>query len=309
MKSIAALDMLIDWNIQRELVGEKFLNRWANVKYEFCELDSQEIENAYLRVLHLFDSVVTKSGKHRINEWERGWEENLSAYMATGDIENLLPKYFDKISIMRIRGEWVKPITPNLELQMLSELIDASTSCYFKDLTNIFEFGCGTGHNLLRLRNIFPTANLVGLDWTKASQNIVGKVANHLGDDLLHGLNFDFFNPDAEVKIEANSGAITVAALEQIGESHRDFTDFLLNSDVEVVINIEPIGEVLSDDILLESISKRYFKKRNYLSGYLDRLRELEVQGRIEILHVNRAFFGSFYIEGYTSIVWKPVRK
>jgi SAM-dependent methyltransferase len=192
---------------------------------------------------------------------------------------------------------------------MLSELIDASTSCYFKGLTQIFEFGCGTGHNLLRLRNVFPGTKLVGLDWTQASQNIVRKVATHLGDDLLHGLNFDFFNPDTEVKLEANSGAITVAALEQIGDSHRDFTDFLLNSDVEVAINIEPIGEVLSDDILLESISKRYFKKRNYLSGYLDRLRELEVQGRIEILHVNRAFFGSFYIEGYTIIVWKPVRK
>jgi len=307
-ESINALDMLGTWNFTRELVGNDFLDRWAGINFEFSKLDAQEIEQAYLRVLHLFDGEVTKSGKHRISEWEKGWGENLTAFKKSGEIEDLRPKYFDKISVMRIHGEWIKPITLNLELQMLSELIDAATSSYFKDLRQIFEFGCGTGHNLLRLRDIFPNTDLIGLDWTQSSQTIVQEVSRHLGDNLLHALNFDFFNPNPDIHLGPNSGALTVAALEQIGESHSKFIDFLLASQVEVVINIEPIGEVLSDDILLESISKRYFKKRNYLSGYLDRLRHLEMQGRIEILHINRSFFGSFYIEGYTILIWKPLR-
>ena len=308
MEEINALDFLHDWNFSREQVGNDFLSRWKEKRFQFTKLNQQETEEAYLRVLHLFDGDVKKSGQHRIIEWEKGWGENFSAFKISGDIEDLRPKYFNKISTMQIRGEWVNPLTKDLELQLLWELIDAVSSSYFKGLKQILEFGCGTGHNLLRLREIFPSIELVGLDWTRASQDIIHEVASYLEDKSLRAMNFDFYNPDSSVRPAPNSGAITVAALEQIGNSHSAFIDFILGSNVEIVVNIEPIGEVLSDEILLESISKRYFKKRNYLSGYLDKLQELHGQGKIELLQVNRAFFGSFFIEGYTTIVWRPVR-
>ena len=58
---------------------------------------------------------------------------------------------------------------------------------------------------------------------------------------------------------------------------------------------------------LVDYLSILYFKKRNYLSGFLLKLRELEEAGKIKIHMAKRTFIGSLYIEGYSVIAWSPV--
>jgi hypothetical protein len=149
---------------------------------------------------------------------------------------------------------------------------------------------------------------LTGFDWARSSQEIIRDVANSTGDKALFAENFDFFQPDSLLHLQADSVAITVAALEQVGNRHKSFVDFLVRSEVGIVINFEPIGEMLSDENLLEGISKLYFEKREYLEGYLSYLHELRDEGKIEILQEQRAHFGSFFIEGYSVVVWRPMR-
>lgn len=191
---------------------------------------------------------------------------------------------------------------------MLYQLVEAFLTSYAPKIDNIYEFGCGTGRHLLKIRQFFPNATLTGLDWATSSQEIIYQVAQNLRDTSLYARNFDFFQPDKDFAFKSNSVAITIAALEQVGINHKEFVNFLVESDINLVINFEPIEEVLSDNILLESLSKKYFRKRNYLSGYLSYLRELSDLGKIDILREQRAYFGSFFIEGYTVIVWKPTR-
>jgi hypothetical protein len=96
-----------------------------------------------------------------------------------------------------------------------------------------------------------------------------------------------------------------VAALEQIGENFKDFVNFLLEKKPEICIHFEPIDELLDENKLIDSLSIKYFRKRNYLNGFLPYLEQLEKENKIEILNKQRIFSGSYFIEGHSLIVWK----
>jgi len=68
------------------------------------------------------------------------------------------------------------------------------------------------------------------------------------------------------------------------------------------------MSEPLDSNELLQYLSIRYFNKRKYLEGYINKLRELEKRGKVVIHDVIRTGIGSLYIEGYSVIAWSPVK-
>ena len=68
---------------------------------------------------------------------------------------------------------------------------------------------------------------------------------------------------------------------------------------------MEPIDELLNDDKLIDSLSIKYFRKRNYLDKFLPYLEELEKNNKIEIIVKQKTYSGSYFIEGHSLIVWK----
>lgn len=57
---------------------------------------------------------------------------------------------------------------------------------------------------------------------------------------------------------------------------------------------------------------KDHFNSQEYMNNYnltsedfLTRLKELENQGKIEILKVKRLFFRSLYMDGFSYIIWR----
>lgn len=258
------------------------------MKYKL--LNKKEEEEAIIKILDtLLDNSIPFSGKHRLNQWEKGWGENVKS----GDNT---PKYFGKYKINRLNGKLVWGLSNNYEQEMLYTLVDELAKKYLTKANTICEFGCGTGHNLIRIKKVNPDVRAIGLDWTKASQKIVQQFA-------MEGYNFDFFNP--HFNMPKGSGVITVAALEQTGRKYKRFVSFLLKRKPSIVVHIEPIPELLDPTNLLDYLSIKYMEKRKYLSGYLDYLRELEKKGKIEILEARRSGIGSFFIDGYSIIVWR----
>ena len=63
--------------------------------------------------------------------------------------------------------------------------------------------------------------------------------------------------------------------------------------------------ELYDQNDLFDYVAAAYLRKRGYLQGFLPRLRELEREGVIEILQVQRTF-GSLYHDGYSFVVWRP---
>jgi hypothetical protein len=157
---------------------------------------------------------------------------------------------------------------------------------------------------LLRLSKQLPNIKFHGLDWAKSSQELILAINNKLNTSI-SGFNFDFFNPNKNIDIPKNSGIYTIAALEQVGENFKAFIHFLLEKDPSICIHLEPIDELLDEANLVDNLSTKYFRKRNYLNGFLPYLEKLEKDGIIEIIKKQRIFTGSYFIEGHSLIVWR----
>src|SRR3990167_7581073 len=257
---------------------------------KFIYLTKREEDKVLIKIIDtLLDVGVSYAGVHRKKQWEKGWEQNLKE-------GSIIPHYYGKYKVNRLNGRFVKALSKNYERDMLYQIVDSLAIKYLKRVKNIYEFGCGTGHHLVRIRRINKSANLYGLDWTKASQ----KILKRLG---IQGYNFNFFKP-SKLKLKDNSAVLTIAALEQTGTKYKKFVSYLLKNNPDIVINVEPIEELLDPDNLLDNLSIKYFKKRKYLSGYLTYLRKLEKIGKIKIHKAYRTNIGSMFIEGYSVVIW-----
>lgn len=278
-----------------------------NFNFLARRVSSEERDEILLKIMKtLLDSELIKAGKHRQDQWEKGWAGNLEAYEKDGK-GSIIPRYFGKHDVVRWKQEFLEPVSLNFEYNMLATIQYWLFDKYLRSVNSIYEFGCGTGHNLLRVREVNPKASLWGLDWARSSQEIIQKISLKISDPKLNALNFNFFNPDTNFKLNKKSAIFTVAALEQVGRNYKSFIDYLLENKPEICIHIEPIAELLDPNNLVDFLSILYFEKRNYLNGYLSKLQELEKRGKIKIHLAQRSFIGSLYIEGYSIIVWSPL--
>jgi hypothetical protein len=273
-----------------------------DLRYQY--LTSQERDSKILLILKKLDEDISFSGEHRLSDWEEGWSENLELFLRNKDINSLIPRYHSKYEILRWKGDFIKSITPSLDYKLHICLVDAILNNYVENDSSVFEFGCGPGYHLLRLSS-YKKVNLYGADWTESSQKIIGNI-NKKFDTSIRGFNFNFFEPNFDLQIPAGSVFYTIAALEQVGENFKKFVDFILKKKPEIVINMEPIDELLDDTKLIDFLSIKYFRKRNYLKNFLPYLEYLESIGKIEILKKQRIFYGSFYVEGHSLIIWRP---
>jgi SAM-dependent methyltransferase len=262
---------------------------------KYKSLTKQEEDKVIIEIIEtLLDPSLPFSGEHRRKQWEKGWSENLKS----GDTT---PKYFGKYPVTRFNGEFV--IGQN-EQESLYSILDGLFEKYLYDKTTICEFGCGTGHNLIHIRDkyILPIAQFtyrfIGLDWSQSSNKLVRSLG-------MEGYNFDYFKPKFDMP--RDSAVLTVASLEQVGKKYKKFVKYLLRSNPRVVVHIEPIPELLDKTNLLDYLSIKYMQKRRYLSGYLDYLRLLEKNGYIKILEAKRSGIGSKFIDGYSVVVWRPL--
>ena len=117
---------------------------------------------------------------------------------------------------------------------------------------------------------------------------------------------FDFFNPDDKLEMPSNSIAFTQSALEQVGEKHEKFINFLLRKNPRLCVHIEPLFELYDKESLVDNIAMRYSKKRGYLQNYLTEIQKLEEEGKAKIIEVRRLFSGGLYHES-SLLVWKPI--
>jgi trans-aconitate methyltransferase len=279
------------------------------MEYEFSYAPVTKSEYDYclqLIMKALLSPNLIRAGAHRLEQWEKGWTQNLENYIKDPKSNAIIPHYFEKYGFVRWKQEFIKPVSKHFEYFMCSVIQDWLFDQYLRDAGSIYEFGCGTGHNLFRARQVNPLATLWGLDWTEASQHLIQNLRKRGVEKQIFAHRFDYFNPDLSFKLEPDSAVYTVASLEQIGDGHGPFINYLMQNKPKICIHIEPIGEVLNEAHLLDYLSMEYFKKRNYLSGFLTRLRELEAAGEAEILRAQRTYIGSLFIEGYSVVVWRP---
>jgi hypothetical protein len=277
----------------------------ANLRYE--TLTQAERDTYLLDVIEeLIKSDVVKAGPHRRPQWEIGWAENLAALQQGCSLDSIIPRYHGKHRLVHWRQDIVRPLIPHFDYWIHAIIVDWAIETFLKRSDHIFEFGCGPAYHLLRIRKINPTVRLVGLDWTKTSQDIIAQIVKLGIANNIEGRNFDFYHPDGTLCFPPNSGIYTVAALEQVGDQFDPFLQFLLRKRPQICVHLEPLEELMDSHHLIDRLSVLYFRKRNYLRGFLTRLHELRDQGRITIHREQRTYTGSYFIEGHSLVVWSP---
>lgn len=256
---------------------------------------------------HIHSDKPTRVGAQRAGVWESSWSQNLQKFVASGyDPEQLVPDFIKPGQPMRLKRCYVVPRNPRFELDFFRICRAYLFERFFRDTGAVYEFGCGSGFNLISLARQFPGKKLYGLDWSKSSNEMVNQFRERLGIDAT-GLHFDFFAPDKSLALGAEAGVLTMCALEQVGPRHGPFLEFLLEKKPAICVNMEPLAELYDPRDPVDELAIRYHRKRGYLEGYLTRLRELESAGRIEIIDVRRFEFGSLYHECYSFAAWRPL--
>ena len=292
------------WN---EQLNDFVIQKINDFDIKAIELNEDEKDNSIRGIIDfLLSEFVVYAGEHRFKDWDNGWGENLKDFEKTRSISSIIPKYFGKYPVNRLNRKFVKSDDKNYEVKMLSILQYWIFDKYFKESTSIYEFGCGTGHNLLRVREVNQYAKLWGMDWAPSSQTLINGIAN-LIDQNLFSHNFDYYKPDLNFKLDNKASVYTFASLEQTGNNYKDFIQYLIKNKPDICVHIEPTSETLDENNLLDYLSIKYFNKRNYLNGFINHLKELESKKIVKIIDIKRSYIGSYYIDGYSIIVWKPI--
>lgn len=289
-------------------ISQPLREKIAIGNFRYLPLTGAWRDQVLIDVLKRIDSgTLSLAGEEGKGRWEKGWGENRDAFIQSGfDLEQLVPKYIRPRIPVRLNQQYVLPADAEFELRWYEIFRTWFLENHLGPFDAVFEFGCGSGFNVGATARMFPGKKVTGLDWAKASSEILAAMAKHYRWDIA-GRVFDFFNPDHSVDVPSNSAFFTIGALEQTGERWESFLDFVLSKKPKCVFHIEPIYEWYSEDDLVDYAARRFHYVRNYWRGYIDRVEELAKAGRAEILKRKRSNFGSLFIEGYSQFFWRPL--
>lgn len=280
----------------------------SNLTYNY--LNKNEHNNYLQKIIKaLIETNIKKSGKEYKNKWEKGWDENYYKFKKSSNFLDLIPKYFFKEKVSRIGNDLIKTKQKYFDYKILNLITSYIFEKYLKNEKKIVELGYGTGHNLLNLNSFNNKAELYGLDWASSSQKILKLIS--IKHPNIRGYKFDYFNPKFSNNLNLSKKkwcCYTIASLEQIGDNFKKYVNFLIKNKPKLVINIEPINELMDKTLILDYLSVKYSQKRNYLEGYFSYLKILEKKKIIKFIEVKKSYFGSLYINGYSIIVWKFIK-
>ncbi len=284
-----------------ELIREK--------DFSFRRLVPTERDNVILDVLKRIENDRQIIGaEERKAQWERGWAENLNKYVENKDnIESLVPKFIRENQPIRWDGDYI--ISPNnqFEYDFMTVFRVWLFQKYLSTHNTVYEFGAGTGLNLVLLSSLFPDKTYMGLDFVKSSVDIVNMIGEK-GRGNIKGRLFDMISPDNEFKLAENSAILTFGALEQLAGRFHEFIEYLLKNKSEICLHVEPTVELYDDNNLFDYLAVKFHRKRGYTERLLPHLQQLEAERKIKLVNVKRLYFGSQMMEGYTYFVWRPVR-
>ena len=271
----------------------------------YRKLIGDERDQIITSILKTIDNdQIWVSGPDKKDVWERGWSENFKRYVESGDISNLTPGFLRPNQVNRVFREYVTSVDPKFEFNVIDVYRRWAFRKYFKDVENIFEFGCGSCQHIPVLHEIFPMKAIHGLDWAIASKKIIDLLVRNTRWNIT-GHIFNMFKPDYNVPLGSHSAVLTVGTMEQLGANFEPFLEFLLRKKPKVILHMETISELYDDSNLADYLALKWDRKRNYLDGYLDYLRKIEKKEIIRIIEAKRISFGSMFHDSYSLLVWK----
>lgn len=263
--------------------------------WRYAVVDEAESNRLVLRLLQRADQKDFSLADTGVERWEKGWRENLEAYRQTGDVAALEPKYLRPANFLRLDSRFIAPVDPMFERNWYRIFRGWFARRYLAEFDEIYEFGCGSGHNVAWLAQEFPDKQFHGFDWARPSIEILKTLSLSLSN-ITGWWTFDFFHP-VPVEVPPNTAILTIGALEQTGQRWRPFLDFLKGSGAAMCFHIEPVVEWYDPGNLIDYTAIKAHEARGFWRGFVD---------EIQPVRKHRTGFGSLLLEGYSQFMWRP---
>lgn len=242
---------------------------------------------------------------NRTKTWHDGWAENLESFRSQPDCEEvLLPKFVRSRQAIRWKQEYWLPKDEKFERNYIDVLRAYIFTEFMERCDTIYEFGAGTGHNLVAAAGIYPEKKLVGTDFVQSAVDLIAEVGREKGIKL-HSEIFNMLEPNQEFKLDRGAGVLTFGALEQLAGQLDNVFDYFLEQSAGIFVHVEPAIELYDDTVLEDYLASLFQGRRGYSAGLISKLKNMEKNGIIELLECRRLGFGSLMMEGYNLFVWK----
>lgn len=217
------------------------------------------------------------------------WEDYWRSYTAPQE-----PNYLRRGKYFRWKGRFVEaPV--NTEAKFAAELNRRLFRKYMAGADAIAEFGCGSGKNLIQMRDEIPSARRYAYDRSHS--------AVELSKGIASGRQFDMVAPTPTPELRGHKDLVvfTSGAMEQLGFDYRAFLHYMLELNARTYVHVEPIVEFYDNTKSFDYLAKQYHIGRDYLAMFLTALRSTV---GVKIERMERVGFGNQYNEGYSTVVW-----
>ena len=272
------------------------LDKFFPIQYN--ELNSEQYNEYYELCLEMLNKKLEV-------DWQDDWFSVLQNLRTNNDnVKSIIrPKWFRKNAFVNIQNCLSLTETPYVdwEYQLITRQMLFYT--HLKDIDNICEFGSGSGTNFYLINQILQDKNFILSDISVTSLKIIQELKRKLNRNNLTYSNIDI-EQDIDLKLSDNTAVITTSVLEQIGDNYNNFINFILKEKPQIVINVEPIVELLDSKSGFDNVMNLYCEKRKYLTGYLTELEKLEKQKKIKIIMKKRTMVSGTFIEN-SVLIWK----
>ena len=272
------------------------LDKFFPIQYD--ELNSEQYKEYYELCLEMLNKKLEV-------DWQDDWFSVLQNLQTNDDnVKSIIrPKWFRKSAFVNIQNCLSLTETPYVdwEYQLITRQMLFYT--HLKDIENICEFGSGSGTNFYLINKILQNKNFILSDISVTSLKIIQELKRKLNRNNLTYSNIDI-EQDIDLQLPDNTAVITTSVLEQIGDNYKNFINFILKEKPQIVINVEPIVELLDSKSRFDNVMNLYCEKRKYLTGYLTELEKLEKQKKIKIIMKKRTMVSGTFIEN-SVLIWK----
>jgi len=272
------------------------LDKFFPIQYD--ELNSEQYKEYYELCLEMLNKKLEI-------DWQDDWFNVLQNLRTNNEnVKSIIrPKWFRESAFVNIQNCLSLTETPYVdwEYQLITRQMLFYT--HLKDIENICEFGSGSGTNFYLINEILQNKNFILSDISVTSLKIIEELKRKLNRNNLIYSNIDI-EQDIDLQLPDNTAVITTSVLEQIGDNYKNFINFILKEKPQIVINVEPIVELLDSKNGFDNVMNLYCEKRKYLTGYLTELEKLEKQKKIKIIMKKRTMVSGTFIEN-SVLIWK----
>ena len=242
------------------------------------------------------------SQEHRGQNWEDCWTWNLDQFRESPYEASLVPNYYLRHGTrpLRLRGRFIQPHHSTFQLAFFRALRAHLVETFVEPHPDapLYEFGCGSGHNLFALKRRFGHRQaVIGADLSPSACTL----ANLVGTG---GVRFDLLDPEKyKMEVLPESIVMTFGALEQVGTCAQEFINWLIKKRPRLCIHVEPLLEFYDQNDPLDRLPIQYHVARKYLKGLVPLLCGMQ---EVEIVAKRKVRFGDLFNDGYSFIVWRP---